>query len=182
MRPAARASSKASACAEAKAPPPTWTTRRSRAEAWSGQLVDELPAQRGAALDGVAVEVALHREGHGAGRDGRQQPVVGGIAGLSWLALADLDLRAEAAQALDDRGLGAGRHEDEQAAPRGAGHDGRGQGGVAAAGDGQRRVGIGQAEVLGHAQAEHDAHEVARLVRAGDVAGLVLDPETARPD
>ena len=55
------------------------------------QLVDELPAERGAALDGVAVEVALDGEGHGAGSDGCQQAVVGGVAGLSGLALADLD-------------------------------------------------------------------------------------------
>ena len=102
------------------------------------QLVDELPAERGAALDGVAVEVALDGEGHGAGRDGRQQAVVGGVAGLAGLALADLDLRLQAAQALQDRGFRAGRHEDEQAAPRGARHDGGRQRGVAAAGDGQR--------------------------------------------
>ncbi len=105
--------------------------------------------------------------------------MVGRVAGLSRLALADLDLCAQAAEALHDRGLSAGRHEHEQATLGRAGHDGRRQARVAAAGDGQRGGGIRQAEVLRHAQAEHDTHQVPRLVRAGDVARLVLDPEAA---
>ena len=77
--PKATASSSACAADEAKAPPPTWMIRRSSAEASSGQLVDELPAERLPALDGETVEVALHREGHGTIGDGLQQPVHGGV-------------------------------------------------------------------------------------------------------
>ena len=180
MSPAARASSKASAWAEAKAPPPTWTTRRSRAEAWSGSW--SMSSQPSVAPPSMAWPLRLPWtvKGTAPAGDGSQQAVVGGVAGLSGLALADLDLRLQAAEALEDRGLGAGRHEDEQAAPGGARHDGRGQRRVAAAGDGQWGGRVGQAEVLRHPQAEHDAHEVARLVGARDVAGLVLDPDASR--
>ncbi len=180
MSPAARASSKASAWAEAKAPPPTWSDEPVERGGVVRQLVDELPAERGAALDGVAVEVALHGEGHGAPGDGVQQAVVGGVPGLARLALADLDLRPQLPQALDDGRLGAGWHEDEQSAIRGTGHDGGRQRGVPAAGDGQRRGRVGQAEVLRHPQAEHDAHEVAGLVGARHVAGLILDPQATQ--
>ena len=141
-----------------------------------GQLVDELPSQRRAALDGEAVEVALHRERHGTPGDGLHQPLHGGIAGLAGPALADLDHCLERAQPLHDRLLCAWWHEHQQATLRRAGHHCGRQGGVATGGDGQRRVGIDQAQRRGHRQAQHHTGEVARLVRARHVAGLILDP------
>ena len=71
----------ASAWDDAKAPPPTWTTRRSRGGApssasWSRSSQPSVAP----ALDGEAVEVALDGEGHGAACDGPEQTQVGGIA------------------------------------------------------------------------------------------------------
>ena len=53
-----------------------------------------------------------------------------------------------------------------------------GQGRIAAAGDGQRRLGgrLGGRGV-DHLQDQQDAHQVPGLVRAGDMAGLVLHPQ-----
>ena len=143
-----------------------------------GELVDELPAERRAALDDEPVLVALAGERHGAVLDRRLEREVrmGSPACARLRAGRRVTVAPRSRQPVEDGRLGVGRHEDEQVAPRGAGDDGRGQGRVAAAGDGQRPRRVEPGDRLGHAQLEHDAHQVAGLVRAGDVAGLVLDP------
>ena len=65
----------------------------------------------------------------------------------------------------------------------GRGHHGRGQSGVAATGDRQVAAVLAarEPETFGHLEVEEHAHQVPPLVRAGDVAGLVLDPHPAVP-
>ncbi len=146
-----------------------------------GELVDHLPAQGCAALDDEAVLVALAGERDRTRVDGRS------AAGHS------LDRRSGRSPGTAPRpcasrsarrariGVSAsGRHEDQQPAPRRAGDDGGSQGGVAAAGDGQGPARVHGLQRLGDAELEHDRHEVPRLVRAGHVARLVLDPDAAR--
>ena len=75
-------------------------------------------------------------------------------------------------------------HEDPQRpADRGRRHDTGGEGGVPAAR--RRRVSgarqRGESERPGHLEMQGHAHQMARLVRAGDVAGLVLHPHAPRP-
>ena len=110
-----------------------------------------------------------------AGRRGRR------VARFLRPPLADFGGGAEVAQAPDDASLGGGGNEDVERPVGRARHDGRGEGGVAAGGDHQtpRPQGFAerQAGDFEDAQIEHDADEVARLVRARNHARLVLDPE-----
>ena len=109
---------------------------------------------------------------------------------LAEVAHAGVALLAGLARACDHRGAqrvrGApaprARHRAARnlQCPRGgARQHGRGQRGVAATGDRQRRLRSGAVAAraaFDDRQVQQDAHQVARLVRAGHVAGLVLDP------
>ncbi len=79
------------------------------------------------------------------------------------------------------RRAGIGRDEHVERPVGGARDHRRGERGIAAGGDGEparaQAVAGRQPGDLQHAQIEHHPHEVARLVRAGHVAGLVLDPQ-----
>ena len=139
----------------------------------------ELPAERLAALDREPVQVALAGERERAPGHGLEQAVVGRVAGDAGPAGADLDLCAQRLEPGEHGGVRVGGDEDLQRPAAGRRDDRRGERGVAAGGD--REVGpvVRQAEPLGDLEPDQDAEEVARLVRAGDVARLVLDPDPA---
>jgi hypothetical protein len=142
-----------------------------------------LPAEGRAALDGRAVEVSLAGERHGAAGHRFEKAEVRRIAADPGPALADLEARPQLLQPGHDGGVGTGRDEHLERAPGGTSHDRRGQGRVAAAGNGEGRGGgrasAGAARGLGHLQLQQRSHQVACLVRARDVPGLVLDPDPA---
>ena len=141
----------------------------------------ELVAEGQAALDGQAVLRALGGERQRPGVQFLAQPAVGGIAGDAGLARAGDHVRAEVMQPPDDPRVGLGRHEHGQSPAPGPGHHSRRQGRVSAAGDRQVPAagGVGEAAALHYRQVDEHAHQVPALVRARDVAGLVLDPHPA---
>ena len=101
--------------------------------------------------------------------------MVGRVTAAARLALADRHLGVELMEAVEDLRVGDLGHEDLEVPPDAARDDRGSQGGVPAAGDCQRPW-RGGCRSSGHLQFEQRAEQVARLVRAGDVAGLVLDP------
>ena len=147
----------------------------------AGQVGHHLVPDRLATLYGQAVLVALARKGQCPGVDLLAQPDVGGVAGHARRAGAHDHIGPQVAEAVDDPGVGVDRYEHAQAPATGGRDHGRGQGGVAATGDGQ--IGpvarTGQPQAFGHLEVQEHTHQVPRLVRAGDVAGLVLDPHPA---
>ena len=146
------------------------------------QLVGDLPGQGRPALDREAVVRSLAGERDGALGEGLLQPQVRGIARLAGSARADDDDGPELPQPVDRGGVRAGGDEHAQLALGCPGENGSGQGGVAAARDGEGRSGIATGHRLGNPQLEQDPEQVACLVRARHVAGLVLDPDrTLRP-
>jgi hypothetical protein len=140
-----------------------------------GQLVGDGLA----ALDRQAVLAALAGERHGPGRKLPPQPEVGGIPGHSRLTRAGHDVAAEPAQPVHDAGLRIGRDEDAKPAAAGPGDHGRRERGVPAARDREVGAAVGQPEPLGHLEVDQQPHQVAGLVRARYVTGLVLDPHPA---
>ena len=105
----------------------------------------------------------------------------GRVAGHAGLARAGRDVGAELVEPLEHERVGVDGDEDAERAPARGGDDRGRQRGVAAARDRELAAlaGAGEAEPLGDLEADEDAEQVARLVRAGDVAGLVLDPDAA---
>ncbi len=140
----------------------------------------DLPGERLAALDGEPVEVPLARERQRALCERLLEPLHGGIAGNAGGAGADGDERAQLLEPVQHERVGADRDEDAQRALARGRDDRRGERRVAAARD--REVGPFRraAEPLGDFEIHEHAEQVAGLVRAGDVAGLVLDPDAAR--
>ena len=145
--PAAPASAKPAITDEASAPPPTWTTTRSSRGGPVGPADRgrQLAAERLAALDREAVQVALAGERDGAVGDRVEQREVGRVAGDARLALADGELRAERPKPRHDDGVGVGRDEDVEVAVGGARDDRGGEGGVAAGGDREAAPSSGRA-------------------------------------
>ena len=176
--PSAAASARPRPQALASAPPPTWTTRRSI----DARADDELPAERLAALDGEPVQVALAGERERALGERLEEPVHGRVAGD---ALARAGRRSTSAPSCSSRSstarLGVDRDEHAQTAPPAAAT-------TAAASAALPQLAIARSRrsaralrpsSLGDLELEQDAEQVPRLVRAGDVAGLVLDPDAA---
>jgi len=162
--------------ADASAPPPTWTNRRSRLR--PAEPRGDLVADRLAALDGQAVLVPLAGEGKLAGGDGPLQRVVRGVARHAGLPLTHRECRPQLLQPRHDLLVGPRRDEHVQRPPAGPGHDPGRQRCVPAAGDGQssgRRV-AGQAEPFDDLQMDQQPEEMPGLVRTRDVPGLVLHP------
>ena len=125
-----------------------------------------------ATVDRESVLVALAAERQRAGAQRFVKAVNAGIARFARCARARHDRRAERVQAIEHRRFGIRRDEDLQRTRSGAREHGRGERRVAATGDRQRRL----VPALRHREVEQDAHQVARLVRAADVPGLVLHP------
>ena len=151
--PSARASSNAAATADARAPPPTWTTTGRAARCRPGgrpggcshapraQPGDHLVAERLAALDGEAVLGALAGERDGTGGDGIAEPAVrSDRPSRPARASTGDDVGAELAQPGDHHRVRVGRDEDVEGAAGRPRHDGRRQRGVAAARDRERPV------------------------------------------
>ncbi len=143
----------------------------------------DLVAEGLATFDREAVLVALAGKGKRAFGDRRLQAVIGRVAGHAFYAGTNGDLGSERLQPVDHGGLGVGRDEHEEAPAAGGGDDGGRQGGVAAAGDRERRrAALGHAEAVDDLQMDKEAEQVAGLVRAGDVACLVLHPDRTCPE
>ena len=138
-----------------------------------GATGQHLVHQRLAAVDRQAVLVALAAERQRASAQRLVEAVHAGVAPIAGRARAGDDGRTECVQSLEHGRLGIGRDVDLQGARRGTREHRRGERGVAAAGDRQRRPAAG----LDDRQMEQQAHQVARLVRTADVSGLVLHPD-----
>ena len=145
------------------------------------QIGHELVAEGLAALDGQPVLRALGGERQRPPRQLLPQPQVRRVAERAGRARADDHRGLEFAQPGGQAGVGVGRDEHGQPPAAGPGHHGRGQGRVPAAGDGQLPAagGVEQTAALHDRQVDEHAHQVAALVRARHVAGLVLDPHPA---
>jgi hypothetical protein len=133
------------------------------------------------ALDREAVVRPLTRERDRALGHGLAERRVRRIARHRRVAVAHVDRRPELGQAVDDGVVRPGRNEHAQATVRSASDDGRGERGVPAARDREvaRLLGTGEARLLGDEEADHEAHEMPRLVRATHVDRLVLHPHLA---
>ncbi len=145
--------------------------------AFARDRLRHLEGQRFAALDRESVERALARERDRPVLDGRKQSAHGRVAMAARRPPDELDPRMEALEPGQDGRVGVGRDEDVEPTPRGMRDDGRSQGGVPTARDGQRPALERGVEGLPDEQLEHDAHQVAGLVRAGHAPRLVLDPD-----
>ena len=139
----------------------------------------QLPAERVAALDGEAVEVALARERHRPGRERLQQAAIRRVTRPA-VTRATRDAGAERVEAGEHRGICTGGDEDAQRPAAGRGHDRGGQSGVATARDRELGAFCGQARPLARFQIDEDTEEVPSLVGSGHVAGFVLDPDSTR--
>jgi hypothetical protein len=164
------------------------------------QMGGKLVAERHPAFDGQAVLVALAGEGqrspearlaacrsgrgwgpgggHVTGRTTRElERVIRGISRRPFLAGNHVHIRAQFLQPGDDLRVAPRRNEHHERTIAGLRHHGRRQCCVAARGDRQVRfAGHGQPDTLDYLQVDQQPHQVPGLVRAGDVAGLVLHP------
>ena len=146
--------------------------------------LDHLPADRAAAVEAERVLRALHAERHRAAVDGRAEAVDARVARrVVGDARAHLDRGAELVRARpsDPRVGPVGTNTEQRPVDR-AGQGGRGERGVPARGDGERRPGGRRAPTRRRSAAtrcSRIAHQVAGLVAAGDVARLVLHPHAA---
>ena len=105
---------------------------------------------------------------------------VGRVARNAPLSLAHLDRRAEVAKSPNDQLVGPRRDEHPQGPLRRPRHHRRRERRVPTARDGELpTVRRREAQLFGDQQVHHQAHQVSRLVRAGYVPGLVLDPHRA---
>ena len=174
----------ASEHALASAPPPTWTTSRSIVDA-APRRVDERARSRASSPPSTASPFRLPWQVNGArrprspraarGRSGRRRrPASRGQTVTS---------RAELLEPRQHGRVGVGRDEDLRAPARPP----RRRTAAASAAFPQLAIArsrrsrrIGQPEALGDLELEQHAEEVAGLVRARDVPGLVLDPDAAR--
>ena len=163
----------------ASAPPPTCTTRRSSGSAASD---DELLAERLAALDREPVQVALARERERSLVERLQQPAVRSGRPAPPSRGQTVTRAPSSSRRASTTGSASTGTKTRSVAAAGRCDDGRGERGVAAARD--RELGapgrVGEPEPLRDLEVEQHAEEVPGLVRAGDVAGLVLDPDAAR--
>ena len=149
-----------------------------------GESSCHLVTERLAALDGEPVLVPLARERERTVRDRRLEAVIGRVANDALSRGHDRDLRSQLAQPVQHDRLGVGRDENQEPpAPRGS-DDCGGQGSVPAAGDGERRPRAhGHAQPPDNLEMQEDPEQMACLVRAGDVARLVLHRDRRRrPD
>ena len=108
-----------------------------------------------------------------------EQPAVGRIP---WATVPGADgyLRTQLFEPGEDDRIRVRRHEDAKDALPGCGHDRRSERGVPAARDRELGTLVGQARPLARFEVDEDAEEMASLVGAGDVPGLVLHPDPAR--
>ena len=154
---------------------------RSSPPAGSPERVGDLVAERLAAFDREAVVGPLAGErdralrdrlAAGGGRWGR--PVSPSRRGTTWTAAPSSSSRRTTGSSAH---VG---HEHVEVPLGGARDDARGERRVPTARDREGPVASGdQPDALHHLQPDQHAHQVPRLVRAGDVAGLVLHPERA---
>jgi hypothetical protein len=145
------------------------------------EVGDKLVAERLPALDGQAVLGALGGERQRTVIQFPAQRQVRGVAPDARLAGADDHRGPQVAQPAGEAGVGLRRDEHGQRPAAGPGHHGRRQGRVPAARDGQGAATgrVEQAEALHDGQMDEHAHKMPALVRAGHVAGLVLDQHAA---
>jgi len=142
-------------------------------------LLDHLPGERLAALDGQSVVAPLAAERQGTVAQRGLERQVAGISREAGLPVAGRDPGAEGLQAAENRRVRGRRHEHVKRPACGTRHHGGREGRVAAAGDGQGSAVFEGSRPLGNEQVEHHAHQVACLVRARDVHRLVLHPQHA---
>ena len=139
----------------------------------------DLIAEGLSAFDGEAVVAALTRERQRALRDCLAEAVDRWIAKHRRIAEANRNSGAQLAEFGDDFCICHVGNIDLERSVGGAGYDRGSQRGIAAARDGEWSVGAGRcadpAKALFDLEEQSDAHEMPSLVRAGDVAGLVLD-------
>ena len=173
------------ASALAKAPPPTWTNSVSTSAPLGGQRLGHFEGERARAFHRQPVVGPLHAERNGAGRHRGARGAHAGVAGLARLRRSQTTtVRAELAESPNDARLGVDGDEDVERPIGGAGDHRCGQRGVAAGGDRQAPARAGprrgpRPDASRTPEIEHDAREVAALVRSRDVARLVLDPQVA---
>ncbi len=148
-----------------------------------GGGVGQLPTERAAAVEAQGVLRTLHAEGQHATGNGLAEAQHGRVARrVAREPRAHGDPGVERLEQREHVRRGPLRHVHLERPRHRPGDGGGGDGGVATRGDRERRPPRtgSQAEQLGRAQVEHDADEVAALVAAADVAGLVLDPHRRR--
>ena len=152
------------------------------------ELRQDLPDQGPAALQGQSVLRPLAGEGHVAAVDRLQEAEVGRVARLLRPTRAGDGFGSEGGQPAGHQRVGLDRHEGAEGEVGRAGDRGGGQRRVAAARDRQGRerawpgvvpIHLPSAPAQRRPQAEPE--QVTHLVRAGHVAGLVLDPERGDP-
>ena len=142
-------------------------------DAASGQLFGQFEAERAAAVDREQVVGALAAEGHGALGDELACPQYARIADFVVVSFAGPDVGAQAGELVDHTGVGPWRDMDRQWSSGCPGDNGGSERCVTARGNGKRGV-DGNALDL---EVDRQPEEVAGLVGARDVAGLVLGPE-----
>ena len=141
--------------------------------------VNRLQRHGGSAVQHQPVLASLAGEGQGTLLDRLAKSPHARVAGLPGHARTGMNVGGVASELGHHPGIRIRRHEHEQTPPHGAGHHGRGQGRIAAAGHGQRSIAGRDAPTFLDGQPERHTEEVTRLVGAGHVSGLVLDPECA---
>ncbi len=140
------------------------------------ELVDDLPTDRSPTVEAQPVLGSLHGERDGTVGHGDAEAVQARIAGrVTGAAGAGDKVGAEGGKAIEHLAISRRGDKDLQRPLRGCGQRCRGEGGVAARRDGERRT----VAVIGGEQVQHDRRQVPGLVRAGDVAGFVLHPYAA---
>ena len=144
-----------------------------------------LPADRAATVEAPRVLRALHRERHRTGGHGLPEPMDARIARRVGVEPWTGDhVGVQLVQPGDHGGVGRHRDEDANGPPHRRGERARRQRRVAARGD-RERWPIGRPGPrcptggLGGDEVQQDREQVARLVAAGHVVGLVLHPHPA---
>ena len=149
------------------------------------ELQGHLPTDRASPVEAPGVLRTLHRERNRAGAHGGPEPVHTRVAGHVWrLAGAVLDGGAQADEGRHDGLVSPLGHEHRDRPGEGRGQGRGGERRVPAGRNGQRGpVGPAppghQRALFGDDEMQGDRHQVAGLVAAGDVAGLVFDPDAA---
>ena len=184
-RPSARASSNPATTADASAPPPTCTASVSSRSPASRSWSAELPAERLAALDGEAVLGALAGEAGSApsAMDACIARTLGSPLrpGSRWHTVTRAprwlrrSITAGSAPAARTRAASA-----PPPAPRPPPRAPRCRSSRWPAADRRALPPPAHRSPRATGQLQRDAHQVARLVGTGHVAGLVLDPHAAR--
>ena len=141
-----------------------------------------LVADRLATFDCQAVLVALARKRQGPSRKRPLERYDRGVPRYAWLSSTDVHIDPQCAEARHNSRVGVDWNERVQPAASRRRHDSRGQRRVATARNRKARSRrcARKAEPFDHLQVKEQSEQVTGLVRAGNVACLVLHPERHR--